>query len=305
MPQQFGGDRIPAHFRDLVAGRGPDVGVSGDDWLAALPGIVDHCARQWSLRLDGPVWHGQCALVLPCHRDGEPVVLKVSWPHEEARLEHLALQNWHGRGAVRLLAADPAHWAMLLESVAHDADLTDPPLLDAIEVIGGLFTRLDRSATPQFTSLSSYAERWTALCRSGSRLVPRRLTDQAAGLLAELSPECDGRLIHQDLHYENVLAAEREPWLAIDPKPLSGEWAFAVAPLLWNRWEQAAAATNVRTHLRLRVGVVAEAAGLDESRALAWTFVRMVLNAVWEAQEPSPDDEWISQCITIAKAMTD
>ncbi|TWE12278.1 aminoglycoside phosphotransferase family protein [Rudaeicoccus suwonensis] len=305
MPMNFGGEAIPASFRELVEGRAADVGVSGDDWLASLPGIVDHCVRQWSLRLDGPVWHGQCALVLPCHRDGEPVVLKVSWPHEEARLEHLALQNWHGRGAVRLLAADPAHWAMLLESVAHDADLTDPPLLDAIEVIGGLFTRLDRPATPQFTRLSECAERWITLCRSGSRLVPRRLTDQAAGLLSELAPDCDGRLIHRDLHYENVLAAQREPWLAIDPKPLSGEWEFAVAPLLWNRWDHAAAAHNVRTHLRLRLGVVAEAAGLDESRALAWTFARMVLNAVWEAQEPIPDDEWISQCITIAKAMTD
>ena len=99
--------------------------------------------------------------------------------------------------------------------------------------------------------------------------------------------------------------SEREPWLAIDPKPLSGEWAFAVAPALWNRWDEARAAYNVRTHLRLRLGIVSEAAGIDEDRALAWSFVRMVTNAIWETQERTPDKDALSRWITIAKAMTD
>lgn len=296
---------IPAEFREIVQGRPAEPDVGGDDWLDHLPTQLAELAAAWDLVADGPVWHGVCAVVIPCHRDGEPVVLKVSWPHEEARLEHLALQNWGGRGAVRLLAADPARWAMLLEPLLHDRNLDDIGLLDACEVIGDLMRRLDRPATPQFTTLSDEVDRWIPVCRNGSPLVPRRMTEQAASLLADLRADCDGRLIHQDLHFQNVLAAEREPWLAIDPKPLSGEWAFGVAPALWNRWDEATSAYNLRTHLRLRLGIITEAAGIDEDRALAWSFVRLVTNAIWEAQDPQPGQPELSRWISAAKAMTD
>lgn len=289
----------------MVQGRPGEPELDGDAWLTVLPHLVAECADRWNLSADGPVWHGVCAVVIPCHREGERVVLKLTWPHEEARLEHLALQSWAGSGAVRLLAADPSRWAMLLEPLQHDRNLGDIDLLEACEVIGGLMRRLDRPATPQFTRLSDEIERWIPLCHKGSPLVPRRLTDQATSTLASLRDGSDGRLIHQDLHFENVLAADREPWLAIDPKPLSGEWAFAVAPLLWNRWDEATRAHHIRTHLRLRLGVVAEAANVDENRALAWSFVRLVTNAIWEAQERTPDKDALSRWITAAKAMTD
>lgn len=296
---------IPPAFRAMVGGRRAEPNLSGDDWLAELPGQVAALADKWDLRADGPVWHGVCAVVIPCHRGTESIVLKVTWPHEEARLEHLALQSWAGRGSVRLIAADPGRWAMLLEPLVHDRNLHTTELLEACEVIGGLMRRLDRPATPQFTPLGAAAERWIRSCRQGSALVPRRLTEQAANLLTELGRDCDGRLIHQDLHFQNVLAADREPWLAIDPKPLSGEWAFAVAPVLWNRWEEAARAPNLRTHLRLRLGLVCEAAGIDEERAMAWSFARLVTNALWAAEDPGAGRAELSRWIAAAKAMTD
>ena len=296
---------IPTDLRQIVQDRPAEPELDGAAWLDQLPHLVADIADNWGLTATGPVWHGQCAVVLPCLREGLPVVLKVGWPHAEARLEHLALRLWDGDGAVRLLAADPARQAMLLEPLQHDRDLLDADLLEACEVIGALFRRLDRPATPQFDLLSDQTERWLRQARAGSTLVPRRMTDQAAGLLQDLSHDCDGRLIHQDLHYENVLAAQREPWLAIDPKPLSGEWAFAVAPAIWNRWPEALAAYNLRTHLRLRLGLVCEAADVDEDRALAWSFVRLVLNAVWEGQDSPPDQEMLSQWVAAAKAMSD
>jgi streptomycin 6-kinase len=296
---------IPPQFRELVRGRPAEPVISGADWLANLPAQIAELAHEWDLVADGPVWHGVCAVVIPCHRGTEPVVLKVSWPHEEARLEHLALQTWAGHGAVRLIAADPTRWAMLLEPLEHDRNLDAPDLLEACEVIGRLMRRLDRPATPQFARLSDSVERWVPLCRNGSALVPRRLTEQAAHVMLELKDNCDGRLVHQDLHFQNVLAASREPWLAIDPKPLSGEWAFAVAPVLWNRWDEATRAHNLRAHLRLRLGLVCEAAGIDEDRAMAWGFVRLVTNALWEAAEPQPGRTELSRWIAAAKTMTD
>ena len=47
-----------------------------------------------------------------------------------------------------------------------------------------------------------------------------------------------GTMTHGDLHYANVLAADREPWLVIDPKPMSGDPHYEPAPLLWNRWDE-------------------------------------------------------------------
>ncbi len=87
-----------------------------EPWLRGLPALVDALLRDWDLTLDGPAAHGQCALVLPVRTEaGVPAALKVTWPHAEARHEHLALQHWHGNGAVALLRADPRRSALLLE----------------------------------------------------------------------------------------------------------------------------------------------------------------------------------------------
>ncbi|WP_328823233.1 aminoglycoside phosphotransferase family protein [Metallococcus carri] len=296
---------IPASFVDLVAGRPPEPAISGDDWLAGLPALIERSLDRFELAVDeGPVRHGVAAIVVPVRRGDTPAVLKLSWPHTEASLEHLALRTWDGRGAVRLLAADPATYALVLERLDGARDLTSVDLLEACEQLGRLFTRLDRPAIPQLQRLSSEAQRWIALCHKGSDAVPRRLTDQAAVQMTELitDPDVDAHLIHQDLHYENALAADREPWLAIDPKPLAGEWAFGVAPAVWNRWEEAQSAYNLRAHLRLRLGIICETAGLAEERALAWTFCRLVLNALWSAEDD--DAAAITQWIAAAKAMT-
>ena len=56
----------------------------------------------------------------------------------------------------------------------------------------------------------------------------------AVGLLRDLGPsQSSSVLFHQDLHGDNVLAAAREPWLVIDPKPLVGEREFSAAPIDW------------------------------------------------------------------------
>ncbi|MBD2759265.1 kinase [Yimella sp. cx-573] len=292
---------IPAAFADAVAGRPAEPFVSGDDWLATLPRLVTDVLADWDLQLEGAAMHGECAIVLPVRHADSEAVLKLTWPHTEAAHEHLALRAYDGDGAVRLLRADPHRWAMLLERL-DPVDLSTAPLLEGCELIGTLMRRLDRPALPQLTRLSQLATDWEALCAQGSAAVPRRFTDQAQSLIRELrSDDIDRSLVHQDLHFANVLRAQREPWLAIDPKSVAGEWEFAVAPVVWNREDLTASAHNVRNHLRLRLGLVCEAAGLDEDRAAAWTFVRVIVNALW-GSDHAP---WVTRMITIAKAMTD
>jgi streptomycin 6-kinase len=140
--------------------------------------------------------------------------------------------------------------------------------------------------------------------------MPRRLVEQAVSLGRGLAddPASVGTMIHGDLHYENVLAADREPWLVIDPKPMSGDPHYEVAPLLWNRWEEVVASGNVRGAVRRRFHTVVDAAGLDEQRARDWVVVREMHNALWcvsDAQGPldAEDQEWITRSVAIAKAV--
>lgn len=282
-------------------------------WIDRLPALARSLVDEWDLTLDGASMHGECALVLPVRTaDDTAAVLKVGWPHEEAAEEHLALRFWAGDGAVTLLRADPRRSALLLERL-QTVDLTSLPTLEACEVVAGFYQSLHVEASPEFRRLSSLCADWSqrlAAIRSHPDL-PRRYVDRAASLTRELAtdPATDGRIVHTDLHYYNVLQGEREPWLVIDPKPLSGDPAFEVAPLLWNNWTEVVASGEVRASIRERFATVVEVAGLDEERAKAWVVVRMMVNAMWEIEEPSPTSDekngWLTDCITITKAMED
>lgn len=287
-------------------------------WLDDLPRLAAAVLDEWGLTLDGEARHGYCALVLPVRdADDTPAVLKLHVPDEESEHEHLALQHWHGGGAVRLLRADPRRFALLLERL-HDLDLRDHWDLEACEVVGGLYARLHRPSPPQLRPLSGTVARWTERLASLPRdaPLPRRLVEQAVSLGRDLAadPATDGRMLHGDLHYENVLAAEREPWLAIDPKPLSGDPHYEPAPMLWNRVaELDGAPGGVREGLRRRFHTLVDVAGLDEDRARDWVVVRMLHNALWELEDhppgrpdaTAPDRAWLTTCVTVAKAVQD
>jgi streptomycin 6-kinase len=294
-------------------------------WLDGLPRLSAGLLADWSLTVDGEAATGQCAVVFPVRTEaGERAVLKVQWPHWEAEHEPAALRAWAGDGAVRLLRADPSRSAMLLER-ARTTDLTAVPAVDACVVVAMLYERLHIPATAQFKPLTDVAAGWardlTALPTRAP--IPRRLIQQAASLARDFASDAatDGTLIHSDLHFFNVLESERvdasDRWLVIDPKPLSGEPAHEVAPLLWNRWDELLATHDVRSAVRERFHTVVDVAGLDEDRARDWVIVRMVANAMSAVQECldleagrglALDDEsreWITECISIAKAVQD
>jgi streptomycin 6-kinase len=295
------------------AGRGPDWAAFVD----GLPRVVHDLLEEWQLAADGEPTNGYCALVLPVRTPGgAPAVLKVGFPDDESEHEHLALQHWHGRGAVQLLRADPHRRAMLLERL-HREDLTDLWDLEACEVVAGLYAQIHVPAPPQLRPLTAYVERWSAglagLPRSAP--VPRRLVEQALSLSRDLvaDPTGTGTMIHTDLHYENVLAGDRQPWLVIDPKPVSGDPHYELAPMLWNRFDELTAqpGQSLRDGLRRRFHALVDAAGFDEHRARDWVVVRMMHNALWclqdeaDVQRQTSTDAYLTMCIAIAKAVQD
>ena len=291
----------------------------GPAWAAfveRLPGLLRDLIAEWDLVVDGPPTHGFCALVVPVRTDGTAAVLKIAFPDEESEHEALVLQHWGGRGAARLLRADPHRRALLLERL-HTRDLNDLGDVEACEVVGGLYGRLHVPAPPQLRTVASYVDRWTAALAGLPRdaPIPRRLVEQARSLAGDLTVDSTaaGRIVHGDLHGENVLAADREPWLVIDPKGMSGDPHYEPAPMLWNRWDEVVAGGQVRDAVRRRFHAVIDAAGLDEDRARDWVVLRMVLNAHWSVEDAQREDRaldaeeraWITRCISIAKAVQD
>ena len=292
------------------------------DWLDRLPRTMADLLAEWELTIDptaGSGMHGYASWVLPVvTRDGEPAVLKagIDGDGEENEHEHLALQHWGGNGAVRLLRADPRRRAVLLERL-HTRDLTSLGYVEAAEVVAGLYRRLHVPAPPQLPTFTSYVERWTeqlaALPRDAP--IPHRLVEHALATYRDLAtdPASTGTLMHHDLHDMNVLAADRGPWLAIDPQAMSGDVHAEPAPMLWNRWDEVVARGRVRDDVRRRFFTLVDDAELDEDRARAWVVVRMVLNAYWTIEDAermrrgltADDREWITRCVTIVKAVQD
>jgi streptomycin 6-kinase len=285
-------------------------------WVDELPALAKALVEEWQLSTDGWMMHGYCALVVPVRTlSGRAAVLKIGFPDEESEHEHLALQHWHGRGAVQLLRADPHRRAMLLERL-HQERLTTLGDLDACEIVAGIYGRLHVAAPPQLRPLAHYVARWTEdlAALPSDAPFPRRLVQQAVSLGRDLVPDADstGTLVHTDLHYENVMAGDREPWLAIDPKPMSGDRNYEPAPMLWNRFgELAAARGGVREGVRRRFHTLVDAGGLDERRARDWVVVRMVHNALWRIQDGAgvqrltSTDDWLTMCVAVAKAVQD
>jgi len=288
--------------------------VDGDTWLAGLPWTVAEVCRAWELVPAGPLRFGACAVVHPVQRAEGPAVLKLTWPHLEAATEHFALRHWSGVGAVRLLRADPTRWALLLEPLDADRDLHGIPIEPACQIVGGLLRDLRVPAPPTVPPLGRYAARAAAAfdraLATGPSTVPRRFLEQAKALADDLgqdlaAPGAPAVLLHTDLHYANVLAGTRDgraPWLAIDPKPMSGDPAVEIAPLLSNRADELGTGSTVRESLRRRLEIVCEAAQVDPDRARGWTIVREMDNLLDLWVDPGTTSRR-SLAVAIIKAM--
>lgn len=269
---------IPHEFIDTVlASNGED----GRRWLAGLHPLVENLCNRWQLILDGPAMHGYLGLVLPVMQGERPAVVKISWMSDVTRHEAAVLSLWNGRGAVMLLAHDQDSGAMLLERLDHTRSLNELDIGEAVAVSGRLLRRLalpDPGGLPLLLDAAaeiaqSLQSRWE---RQG-RPFSQRILDRTHDLALQLGPATGKLLVNYDIHYDNVLAGTREPWLVVDPKPIIGDLEYGIAQILWNRLEDILAANGLDYAFDLLV----ETAELDHHLARRWTLVRCVDYWLW------------------------
>ncbi len=261
-------------------------GEAARTWLARLPELVGELCVRWGLRVTGDPMHGYMALVVPVLCGDARCALKVSWTDDETVNEAAALALWDGGGAVRLLDADDTAGALLLEWLDPQRRLAEADLSVAVPVAGRLLRRLAVPVPAGWPgrpvpglrqwALDLAAElpgRW----RATGRPFPERRLDEAVEVAAALAPRAGGLLANRDMHYGNVLAGAREPWLVIDPKVMRGDAEFGLAPLLWRRLDEAGGPAG----LRRRFDALVDEAGLDAELARGWTLLRAVDYQLW------------------------
>ena len=118
---------------------------------------------RWSLTLGEPFQTGICSWVAPAvAADGAAVVLKLGLPHMEGAQEIAGLRFWNGDPTARLIDADDALNAMLLERCVPGTLLRTRPEPEQDVVIAKLLNRMwRRPASPHpFRPLSAMARHW-------------------------------------------------------------------------------------------------------------------------------------------------
>jgi streptomycin 6-kinase len=275
----------------------------GADWLDRLPHLAEECAEQWGLELGTPLTGGNVSLVLPA---GD-AVLKINFPDEESEHEADALALWNGDAAVRLLAHDPERRALLIERCRPGTTLWE--LADeraATSIAASLLLRIWRPPPPEhpFRLLTTEAGRWAAeLPGQWERLgrpFDRTLLDEAVAAAQQLSAsQQDPVVVHQDFHGGNVLRAQREPWLVIDPKPLVGERAFDAASLLRDRPDELARDPAPARRVRSRLSQLTDELALDRERVRGWGIVHAL---AWGVSEHKLEPDMVACAEWLARA---
>jgi streptomycin 6-kinase len=250
-----------------------DASLTHGVWLERVPDLVAECVEEWELRLGEPYEPGAAGYTVRADLpDGTPAVLKLIYPHREAEHEAEALRAWDGDGAIRLLAHDESRSAMLLERCEPGTLLAKVDSDLALDVLIGLLPRLWKPVREPFRPLADEAMWWIdylpAEWERAGKPFERYLLDAAVARLGALAnSQGEQVLLHQDLHGDNVLAAQREEWLVIDPKPLVGEREFAVAPIVRDP-----ELGHSRRDVLSRLDRLTSELGLDRDRARGWTI---------------------------------
>ncbi len=268
-------------------------GDEGRIWLERLPALLARCERRWHLSIGAPVDNLSFNYVARAFRlDGTEVIIKTGLT-DEFPSQPEALQHFDGHGMVQLLEYDDDHEVMLLECLKPGVSLRrieddEAAISTAAHVMRQIWRPLPQKHYP-FPTINEWGQgfaRFRELYDGGTGPFSPTLFDKAEQLYAELSNSMSEQvLLHGDLHQDNILSAEREPWIAVDPKGVIGEPAFETGPLLRNFWPDILSISNPRSLMKRRIDQLSAELDFDRERIYGWGFSQAVLSTIWSIEE--------------------
>lgn len=298
--------RIPAEFSKVILSLH---GQAGKEWLSPLAGHSAYVEERWGIRAEDPLQPLAYSYVVPATTpNGTKLIIKLAFPDSGPLREAEVLRRFGGRASVLLLDAETAVSALLLERLIPGSSLsTVEDDEEATSIAVGVIRRLG-APVPEAHSFRTVADRAGDLCHlrnlfgGGTGPFPGHLVRWAEGLFKELLASMGPPvLLHGDLHHDNILSAEREPWVAIDPKGIVGEPAYEVAILLCNPMPGLLARPNPLALIRRRIDQLAEGLGFDRERIAGWGIAQAVLSSWWAYEDHEEGWEYWIRCAELIR----
>lgn len=256
-------------------------------WIARLPDLVATLSRRWELQVGEPFQPGgETSWTAPARDlEGRALVLKVGWGHQESANEADGLRVWSSRGDSCAVLLHEEHreddtTALLMERCDPGTELgQSEPETSQDEIVAGLLRRLWHEPAPghPFRPLQQMCDAWADEYESDPNPhLDAGLARGGVALFRSLPASASHRvLLATDLHAGNILAAQREPWLVIDPKPYVGDPTYDPLQHMLN------------CHVRLYsdpaalADRMADLSGVDHDRLRLWLFARCVIESRW------------------------
>jgi streptomycin 6-kinase len=288
-------EQLPVNFTETISAA---YGEAGRKWLARLPSVIVEIARDWQLIVDkhypGLSYHFVAPVTCG---DGTSAVLKVGFPEENQEMlnEVNALKHIGGHGMIKLLRFDCRRRAMLLEKLEPGDNLKtafEGNEIGAVDIAIDIMQKLWREPPPPEGNTFPRLETWFNNCfeKAADTEFPREYIGKAAGFFEELNLTGRRVLLHGDLHHENILSAQREPFLAIDPKGITGNFGYEMSTFLINHRWWMKSDPDVKEKLDAAINRFAGAFKMPPEAIRKWTFAQSVLSAWWTFEENS--DNW-------------
>jgi streptomycin 6-kinase len=261
----------------------------GSRWLAELPDLIDSIAAEWQLAVGRPYPMSYHWVARVTGADGVPGVLKIGVPDGHMAPEAEALRIFDGDGAMRLLAEDLERGALLIEraepgkTAATIVPKDDAGATDLLVEVGRRMHRAPPAdcTLPHLRGEGADLRRYLRRFRAAGPL-SRRLVERAAELFDALCDSAEDRVLHGDLHHDNVLRTG-DSWRAIDPFGRVGDPGFDCGPMLYNPDPARRDATLLRL-VPARIEQLTDGFAMPIERVRAWGFVMGVLSEVWNSE---------------------
>ncbi|MFL7840575.1 MAG: aminoglycoside phosphotransferase family protein [Candidatus Promineifilaceae bacterium] len=283
---------LRTEFRERVANT---FGADGRLWLNDLPRLLKECERRWGLEINSPITPLSYNFVAPARMDdGQEIIIKLGVPNPELSSEIAALQTYDSRGSVSLIDADPQAGVLLLERLIPGRMLSEFGRQndeEAARMAARVMKKLWRPLPGDhgFTTVAQWAKGFQRLrdrFNGGTGPFPAGLVSDAEEIYQRLTANSESEvLLHGDLHHFNILSAQREPWLAIDPKGVAGDPAYDAGALLRNPFPEIYNWSNLGEIQSRRLDILSEELQLSRQRIQEWAYAQMVLSAWWSFED--------------------
>lgn len=272
--------------------------------------LVKKLEEKWFIKVGEPFKSPVNFVAEAITKDGTEAVLKIilAKPDKDFLTEAQVLKTFSGEGMVKLFKEDPENNAILIERLKPGVPISE--LEDdekATKIITQVMKRIWKKLPENhnFPTLSAWAGGFDWYRKNyPNGPIPKNLLEKAEAIFKNpVKNPNDQYLLHGDLHHENVLSAEREPWLAIDPKGVVGEREYETAAVLRNPYQKLSQIPNLKEVLEKRVEILSKELGLEKKRILEWGIAQTVLSVIWSLENGNKDriKPWLRIATTLSE----